>query len=70
MIKHSEEFKQEAVRIALNSGLPRARVAADLGLGSRRWGSGWQTIVLLTWCRHRKPTLLWRMNVCALRTVS
>jgi transposase len=33
MIKHSEEFKQEAVRIALTSGLPRG--------GSRRiWG--WQ----------------------------
>jgi transposase-like protein len=28
MIKHSEEFKQEAVRIALSSGLLRARVAA------------------------------------------
>jgi transposase-like protein len=33
MIKHSEEFKQEAVRIALTSGLPRDRVAADLGIG-------------------------------------
>lgn len=32
-IKHSEEFKQEAVRIALSSGLPRGRVAADLGIG-------------------------------------
>jgi len=32
-IKHSEEFKQEAVRIALTSGLPRARVASDLGVG-------------------------------------
>ena len=31
MIKHSEEFKQEAVRIALTSGLPRDRVASDLG---------------------------------------
>ncbi len=27
MIKHSEEFKREAVRIALTSGLPRERVA-------------------------------------------
>ena len=33
MIKFSEEFKQEAVRIALSSGLPRARVASDLGVG-------------------------------------
>jgi transposase len=31
--KHSEEFKQEAVRIALSSGLPRARIASDLGVG-------------------------------------
>jgi transposase len=29
-IKHSEEFKQEAVRTALTSGLPRARVASHL----------------------------------------
>lgn len=33
MKKHSEEFKQEAVRIALTSGLPRRRVASDLGVG-------------------------------------
>jgi len=33
MIKHSEEFKQEAVRIALTSRLPRERVASDLGVG-------------------------------------
>ncbi len=32
MIKHSEEFKQEAVRIALTSGLPHGRVASDLGV--------------------------------------
>lgn len=33
MMKHSEEFKQEAVRIALTSGLSRERVAKDLGIG-------------------------------------
>lgn len=33
MIKHSAEFQREAVRIALTSGLPRKRVAADLGIG-------------------------------------
>jgi transposase-like protein len=33
MIKHSEEFKQEAVRIALTGGLSRRRVASDLGVG-------------------------------------
>ncbi len=32
-IKHTEHFKQEAVRIALMSGLPRRRVASDLGVG-------------------------------------
>ena len=31
--KHEEDFKQEAVRIALTSGLPRRRVASDLGVG-------------------------------------
>ena len=38
MIKHSEEFKQEAVRIALTSGLPRARVASDFGVGKSTLG--------------------------------
>jgi transposase len=33
MMKHSEEFKREAVRIALTSGLSRRRVASDLGVG-------------------------------------
>lgn len=31
--KPTAEFKREAVRIALTSGLPRKQVAADLGLG-------------------------------------
>jgi transposase len=31
--KHTEDFKQEAVRIALPSGLPRRRAAPDLGVG-------------------------------------
>jgi transposase len=38
MIKHSDEFKQEAVRIALTSGLPRDRVASDLGVGKSTLG--------------------------------
>lgn len=33
MKKHTEEFKQEAVRIALSSGLSRRRVASDLVVG-------------------------------------
>ena len=39
MIKHTEEFKQEAVRIALTSGLSRRRVASDLGVGLSTLGS-------------------------------
>lgn len=38
MIKHTEEFKQEAVRIALTSGLPRDRIASDLGIGKSTLG--------------------------------
>ena len=30
---HNEEFKREAVRIALTSGLNRRQVASDLGVG-------------------------------------
>jgi transposase len=38
MINHSVESRQEAVRIALSSGLPRAQVAADLGFGKSTMG--------------------------------
>lgn len=38
MMKHSDEFKQEAVRIALTSGLSRERVAEDLGIGKSTLG--------------------------------
>lgn len=31
--KHSTEFRQEAVRVALTSGLTRKQVAADFGIG-------------------------------------
>ena len=46
MIKRSEEFKQEAVRIALTSGLPRDRVASDLGIGKS---------TLNKWVSHYRP---------------
>jgi transposase len=46
-IKHSEDFKQEAVRIALTSGLPRARVASDLGVGRSTLGK---------WVSDYRPT--------------
>ena len=47
MMKHSEEFKQEAVRIALTSGLPRERVASDLGVGKS---------TLNKWVSHYRPS--------------
>ena len=31
--QHGEDFKREAVRLALSSGLTRKQVAADLGIG-------------------------------------
>lgn len=31
--KHSDEFRRDAVRIALTSGLTRRQVASDLGVG-------------------------------------
>jgi transposase len=42
MKKHTEDFKQEAVRIAVTSGLSRRRVAADLGVGLSTLGK-WVT---------------------------
>jgi transposase len=33
MKKHTEDFKRDAVRIALSSGLSQRRVASDLGAG-------------------------------------
>jgi transposase-like protein len=41
MIKHTDEFKQEAGRIALTCRLLRDRVASDLGIGKStldKWG--------------------------------
>lgn len=48
MIKHSEEFKQETVRIALTSGLPSGRVASD-------WGGETGFLVLMV-DRRETPT--------------
>ena len=47
MMKHSEEFKQEAVRIALTSGLSRERAASDLGVGKSTLGK---------WIAQYRPT--------------
>jgi len=37
-MKHTEDFKREAVRIALNSGLSRTRIASDLGIDKSTLG--------------------------------
>lgn len=70
MKKHTEDFKQEAVRIALTSGLSRRRVAADLGVGLStlgKWVPQYRPTDLVA--AHR-PIRLARMNVCASRTAS
>ncbi len=36
--RHSEEFKREAVKLALSSNLPRQAVADDLGIGKSTLG--------------------------------
>lgn len=36
--KHTEEFKREAVKLALSSGLPRQSIADDLGIGKSTLG--------------------------------
>ncbi len=36
--RHSSDFKREAVKLALTSGLPREAVAADLGIGKSTLG--------------------------------
>jgi hypothetical protein len=68
MKKHTEDFKREAVRIALSSGLPRRRVASDLGVGLSTLGSGCASIGPLIWWPHRRLILPARMNGFAWRT--
>ena len=36
--RHTEEFKREAVKLALTSGLPRQAIADDLGVGKSTLG--------------------------------
>ena len=43
---HTEEFRREAVRIALTSGLTRKQVASDLGIGFS---------TLAKWIQKSKP---------------
>ncbi|KAB8123965.1 transposase [Komagataeibacter medellinensis] len=48
-MKHTEDFKREAVRIALSSGLSRTRIAADPGIGKSTLGK---------WIVDYRPALL------------
>lgn len=41
--RHTKEFKQEAVKLALTSGLPRQAIADDLGIGKSTLGK-WMSI--------------------------
>ncbi len=65
-LKRTDEFRQDAVRIALTSGLTRKQVADDLGVGmstlniehaKRRWFEREcersQRIEIRAWCRKR-----------------
>ncbi|MBS0984629.1 transposase [Gluconobacter cerinus] len=48
-VTHTEEFRREAVRIALSNGLSRTCVAADLGIGKSilgHWISQYRTAEL------------------------
>ena len=52
-LKRTDEFRQDAVRIALTSGLTRKQVADDLGVGMstlNKWITRTET---RTWCRKR-----------------
>ena len=44
--KHNEEFKREAIRMALTSGLTRKQVASDLGVGF---------LTLAKWIQRSRP---------------
>ena len=76
MQKHTEEFKQEAVRIALSKGLSQRRIAADLGVGlltpKKSNGSDRVSVYRPTDLVAALAKQVWprRTNGFALRTVS
>lgn len=68
-MKHTEDFKREAVRIALSSGLSRARGLRETwALANLRWRNGEWIIVRTS--RDLDSRLIWpaRMNASAWRT--
>ena len=68
-LKRTEEFRQDAVRIALTSGLARKQVADDLGVGMSTLKNGSWHIGTLTWCRKRIWTSPKRMSDFGVRSV-
>ena len=72
MIKHTDEFKREAVRIALSSGLPRERVASDLGVGKstlHKWISQYRPSDLIAAPQADLARENERLRVTALRAL-
>jgi transposase len=49
----TDEFRKDAVRIALTSGLTRKQVADDLGVGMSTLNKWITAHRELTWCRER-----------------
>jgi transposase-like protein len=52
-LKRTDEFRKDAVRIALTSGLTRKQVADDLGVGMSTLTNGSQRIEAQMCCRKR-----------------
>ncbi len=64
-IKRTAEFRAEAVRLALTSGLPRQQVADDLGIGLStlgRWITNPNHIELMTGPHDDKDKKLARLR--------
>ena len=67
-LKRTDEFRQDAVRIALTSGLTRKQVADDLGVGMstlNKWITRTETLM---WCRKRIWAWPKRMTGFGVRT--
>ena len=66
---HSDEFKRDAVRIGLTSGLTRRQVACQIwGSGFRRSASGFGRFRRKPRCPRRMPSFCARTNGFAKRT--
>jgi hypothetical protein len=68
-IARTDEFRKDAVRIALTSGLSRKQIADDLGVGMSTLNKGPRRIGTRVWCRRRIANLRLRTNDFGARTV-